>query len=461
MNNKSKKVLLLSLEKVFANIEKQKEQAIQELSDFVAIPSVSAKNQSLDEAAAYAAKLLEQNGFVVKQFETGGGPVVTGFMDVGAPRTLMIYDHADVQPAEPFDLWESDPFKLDIREGRLWGRGVADNKGEFVGRVNAIKAYLAAGLQLPCNIKFVVETEEESSSKNLTKYFDQDKNFFDDVDGCIWEFGGKNREGLQEFVLGVKGILYVQLSVQTMTIDSHSASATHLPNAAERLINAYKLLKDSSGKILIPHFYDDIEEISNEELEVIKKYNFYPEKIKEHFGITTFRYGLTDEEAKIAYFTKPTCNICGFTAGWQGEGGKTVIPKEATMKIDFRLVKNQHPTTIQKNLRAYLNEHGFKDVQIDWSNGYPPSKTAINSPFVQLCREANLQVYGHEPAIQPTSGGSGPMYLFGDHMPVVSLGSGHPDSNSHAPNENIYIDDFLNGMKMIATIIDQFKSWQK
>ncbi|MHA1880539.1 MAG: M20/M25/M40 family metallo-hydrolase, partial [Candidatus Heimdallarchaeota archaeon] len=212
----------MSLEKVFANIEKQKEQAIQELSDFVAIPSVSAKNQSLDEAAAYAAKLLKQNGFVVKQFETGGGPVVTGFMDVGAPRTLMIYDHADVQPAEPFDLWESDPFKLDIREGRLWGRGVADNKGEFVGRINAIKAYLAAGLQLPCNIKFVVETEEESSSKNLTKYFDQDKKFFDDVDGCIWEFGGKNREGLQEFVLGVKGILYVQLSVQTMTIDSHS-----------------------------------------------------------------------------------------------------------------------------------------------------------------------------------------------------------------------------------------------
>jgi len=451
----------MSLEKVFALIEKRKEQAIKDLEGFIAIPSVSAKEQALPEAAEYAAKLLERNGFQVKQFETGGGPVVTGFMDVGAAKTLMFYDHADVQPAEPFDLWDSEPFTLAIHEGRLWGRGVADNKGEIVCRLTAIRAYLDAGLKLPCNIKFVIETEEESSSKNLTSYFKQDQKFFEHVDGCIWEFGGKNREGLQEFVLGVKGILYVQLSVKTMTIDAHSANATHLPNAAERLLQAIRLLKNDSGEILIPHFYDAIEEVSQEELAAIKTYKFYPEKMKQHFGIPNFRYDLSDEEAKIAYFTKPTCNICGLTAGWQGEGGKTVIPKEASVKIDFRLVKNQQPANILENLRKYLDEQGFQDVSIDWSNGYPPSKTAITEPFVALCKEANLKVYNHEPAIQPTSGGSGPMYLFGDHMPVVSLGCGHAESNSHAPNENIYIDDFLKGMKMIATLIEAFRTWKK
>ncbi|NHJ47498.1 MAG: M20/M25/M40 family metallo-hydrolase [Asgard group archaeon] len=449
----------MSLEKVYKLIEERKDKAIKDLAEFIAIPSVSAKEEFLVEAAEYSAKLLKENGFEVKIYETGGGPVVTGLMDVGAKRTLMFYDHADVQPAEPFELWESEPFKLDVRDDRLWGRGTADNKDEIVCRITAIRAYLDAGLKLPCNIKFVIETEEESSSKNLTKYFDQDLDFFKNVDGCIWEFGGSNREKLQEFILGVKGILYVQLSVKTMSIDSHSASATHLPNAAERLLQAIRILKDDSGKILIPEFYDDIVEITDEEMEVIKNYNFYPVETKAHYGIGTFRYGMSDDEAKINYFTKPTCNICGITTGYQGEGGKTVIPKEALVKIDFRLVKNQNPDKILDNLRKYLDENGFDDIQIDWSNGYPPSKTYVNDEFVKLCSRANEKIYGHKASLQSTSGGSGPMYLFGDHMPVVSLGCGHSNTNAHAPNENIYIKDFVDGMKMVATIIEEFRNW--
>ncbi|HUT82946.1 MAG TPA: M20/M25/M40 family metallo-hydrolase [Candidatus Bathyarchaeia archaeon] len=449
----------MSLEKVFEEIEKRKDKAIKDLADFLAIPSVSAKEEFLVEAADFSAKLLKDNGFEVKKFDTGGGPVVTGLMNVGAKRTLLFYDHADVQPAEPFELWDSEPFKLDIREGKMYGRGVADNKDEIVCRIHAIRAWLDAGLKLPCNIKFVIESEEESSSKNLTKYIEQDIDFLKNVDGCIWEFGGSNREGLQEFILGVKGILYIQISVKEMSIDSHSANATHLPNAGERLLQAINLLKDKNGKILIPHFYDNIGKITPEEIEVVKEYKQYPQEVKEHFGIDEFRYGMNDEEAKLAYFTKPTCNLCGFTAGWQGKGGKTVIPKEASAKIDFRLVKNQDPNKILENLRKYFDDNGFSDVKIDWSNGYPPSKTYVNADFVKLCKRANKRVYNHEASVQITSGGSGPMYLFGDHMPVVSLGCGNANSNSHAPNENIFVDDFIDGMKMIATILDEFKNW--
>jgi len=449
----------MSLEKIYKLIEERKDEAIKDLAEFIAIPSVSAKEEFLEEAAEYSAKLLKKAGFVTKIHATGGGPVVTGLIDVGAKRTLMFYDHADVQPAEPFDLWDSEPFKLDIREGRLWGRGTADNKDEIVGRITAIKAWLDSGEKLPCNIKFVIETEEESSSKNLQNYVDKDLDFFKNVDGCIWEFGGTNREGLQEFILGVKGILYVQLSVTQMSIDSHSASATHLPNAGEYLMRAITSLKDDKGKILIPHFYDDIEEITKEELEVIEEYNFYPKEMKEHYDLKEFRFGMNDEEAKMAFFTVPTGNLCGFSTGWQGEGAKTVIPKYAFAKIDFRLVKNQNPDEILKNLRKYLDDKGFKEVKIDWSNGYPPSKTYVNDEFVKLCKRANKIVYNHDAVIQSTAGGSGPMYLFGDHMPVVSLGSGHANSGAHAPNENIYIADFIDGMKMTVTIINEFKKW--
>ncbi len=450
---------MMTLEKVYKLIEERKDLAIKNLAEFIAIPSVSAKEEFLVEAAEFSEKLLKNNGFKTKIHDTGGGPVVTGIIDVGAKRTLMFYDHADVQPAEPFELWDSPPFELAIREGRMFGRGVADNKDEIVGRVHAIKAWLDAGLELPCNIKFVIETEEESSSKNLENYVKKDLDFFKNVDGCIWEFGGSNREGLQEFILGVKGILYVQLSVKQMNIDSHSANATHLPNAGERLLQAANLLKDKDGKILIPKFYDGIEEITKEEMEVIKNYKFYPEEVKEHFGLEEFRYGMNNDEAKVAYFTVPTCNLCGFTAGWQGQGGKTVIPKEASCKIDFRLVKGQDPKVILKNMMKYFENNGFSDIKVDWSNGYPPSKTYVNADFVNLCKRANKRVYNHEASIQSTSGGSGPMYLFGDYMPVVSLGSGNANSNAHAPNENIYVDDFIDGMKMIVNVLDEFRNW--
>ena len=169
---------------------------------------------------------------------------------------------------------------------------------------------------------------------------------------------------------------------------------------------------------------------------------------------------MNNNDAKTAYFTRPTCNICGITSGWQGEGAKTVIPKEASVKIDFRLVKNQNPEKVKKNLVKYLNDNGFSDVKIDWSTGYSPSKTYVNDDFVKLCMRASEKVYDHQPVIQPTSGGSGPMYLFGDHMPIVSLGCGHANSGAHAPNENIYISDFINGMKRITALLEEFRNWK-
>ncbi|MBD3189707.1 MAG: M20/M25/M40 family metallo-hydrolase [Candidatus Heimdallarchaeota archaeon] len=449
----------LTLENVFKKIEGQKDLALKDLTDFIKIPSVSAKEQNLQEAAEFSEQLLRKNNYQTKIHSTKGGPVVTGWLDVGAKRTLLFYDHADVQPAEPFELWDSPPFELTIKNGQVFGRGVADNKGEIIVRIYAIKAWQEVMGELPCNIKFVIETEEESSSKNLASYVEKDANFLKGVDGCIWEFGGRNQNNVQEFILGVKGILYVQLSVQTLSKDAHSANAPVMTNAGERLLQAITKLKNEQNKILIPEFYTNIAKISSEEKQAIKDYKFNGEELKKSYGFDAFPRGMKEEEAKMAYFTEPTCNLCGFGSGWLGEGGKTVIPKEAMVKIDFRLVKDQDPETILNNLRKYLDDSGFPDVKIDWWNGYPAAKTPVSHEFVEICKRANKEVYNHEPEIQPTSGGSGPMHLFEQYMPIVSLGSGHADSNAHSPNENIFIVDFIDGMKCIAAILNEMKNW--
>lgn len=449
----------LTLENVYEKIEEQKDSALKDLAEFIKIPSVSAKEQNLQEAAVFSEQLLRKNNYETKIHSTKGGPVVTGWLDVGAKRTLLFYDHADVQPAEPFELWDSPPFELTIKDGQAFGRGVADNKGEIIVRVYAIKAWQEVMEELPCNLKFVIETEEESSSKNLGSYVKKDADFLKDVDGCIWEFGGRNQNDVQEFILGVKGILYVQLSVETLSKDAHSANAPVMVNAGERLQQAISKLKNDQNKILIPEFYANIAKISSEEEQAIKDYSFNGEELKKSYGMDEFPRGMTEEEAKRAYFTEPTCNLCGFGAGWLGEGGKTVIPKDAVAKIDFRLVKNQDPEVILNNLRKYLDHSGFPDVKIDWWNGYPAAKTPVNHEFVKLCKRANEEVYNHAPAIQPTSGGSGPMHLFEQYMPIVSLGSGHANSNAHSPNENIFIVDFIDGMKCIAAILNEMKDW--
>jgi acetylornithine deacetylase/succinyl-diaminopimelate desuccinylase-like protein len=445
-------------ESILQYIDDNLDASINELSRLCSLPSVAAKGENMEETAELVDSVIANLGFTTKIHPTSGVSVVTGELDVGAKRTLMFYDHFDVQPAEPFELWDSPPFELTKRDGRLFARGVADNKGDFVSRITAVKSYIENGIELPVNIKFVVEGEEEISSPHLPEFIKNNKDFIK-ADGGIWEFGGSDITGVQEAWLGLKGIVYVQLEIEKLNTDSHSSTACVLPSAPYRLIWALNSLKDKEENILIAGFYDDVKPLSEIENHAIAKIDMYENKMKNHYGIDQFLLGLEGDDLKERYYNGPTCNICGIWSGYQGLGSKTVLPARAYAKLDFRLVEDMKPNDIIAKLRKHLDIHGFTDIKIAWHEGYAAAKTPLDHPFVELVNKANKQVFGHDMVLQPTSPGSGPLYLFNEYVPMVSIGCGDYNSKVHAPNESITIENYRNSIKRIAVLIHEMGSW--
>ncbi len=441
--------------KVVDEINNMKEESLAILTGILKIPSIAAKKTGHNEAISFLKKEFEKAGFNCFIAKTDGNPVLCAEMNVGADKTLTFYDHYDVQPEEPVELWNSPPFEPTIKDGQIFARGVSDNKGEIVCRLQAIKAYMKVYGKLPINIKFIIEGEEEIGSPHLSQFVEQYRSFALDTDAVIWEFGGKDADNIQQIYLGVKGILYLHLKTETIGRDVHSGETQFVNNAAYELVWALASLKDRNDKVLIPSFYDGIIPPTEEELKVIEDFDLKEEQMKESFGIKDFRLGLSGLELKKKYFLEPTLNICGIWGGYQGPGSKTVVPKEAYAKIDCRLVPGQEPNHIVNKLREYLNENGFSHIEITGWDGYRAAKTPISNPITQLVINVFRETYEHEPIIWPMVGGSGPMYLF-DKVPCISIGTGHMNSNAHAPNENIFLDDWYKGMEAIANLIHNF-----
>ncbi|MFW9861244.1 MAG: M20/M25/M40 family metallo-hydrolase [Candidatus Thorarchaeota archaeon] len=445
------------IEEVLEYIEKNIDNAIEELKEIVRIPSVAAKNEGLYETAEFLRGKLEVLGLEAEIHEITGAPVITGFLDVDAKRTLMFYDHYDVQPAEPFDLWETPPFEPDIRDGRIYGRGVADNKGDTISRLWALKAYTDTGTGLPVNIKCIFEGEEEIGSIHFPEFVEKNKEFMK-ADGGIWEFGGEGYDGVQEAWLGLKGIFYVQLEIELLTRDVHSSMGCVLPSAPQRLVMALESLKGADHKILIDGFYDGMKSLTDAEWNAIDKIDLREEDIKESYGIKEFLNEMSGRDFKEAYYNAPTCTICGLTSGYQGEGSMTVLPAKASAKIDFRLVEGMDPEDIRRKFRKHLDDHGFSDIKFLWYEGYPAGKTPVDHPFVDVVRRANAKVFD-KLRVHPTSPGSGPLYIFKDYAPMVSIGVSDFDSKGHSPNESIKIENFRKGMLRLAYLIDEMGRW--
>lgn len=433
------------------------ERSIDSLKELCRIPTVAAKGQGLEETAELVSKMLEDAGLETQLHKTSGAPVVTAIFDVGAKRTLMFYDHYDVQPAEPLDLWDSEPFEPEARNGRLYGRGVADNKGDTVSRIWTIKAFTETKTDLPVNIKFVVEGEEEIGSLHLPEFTKKNTEFLK-ADGGIWEFGGAGIDGVQEAWLGLKGVFFVELEVERLNKDVHSSTACILPSAAYRLVWALASLKDENDKILIEGFYDDAKPLSAAELDAIKKIDMHEQMWKTEYGLDEYLMSLSGDALKEAYYNAPTCNICGLTSGYQGKGSMTVLPAKASVKIDFRLVEDMGPNDIHRKLRLHLDRRGFTDVKISYSEGYPAAKTPVDHPFVEIVAKANQKVFG-DLRIQVTSPGSGPLYLFKEHVPMVSIGCGDSKSSVHSPNESIILENYRKSMHRLVYVIDEMGRW--
>ena len=433
--------------------------SITELSRLVAQPSVSAQNWGLNECADLVADMLHARGFDVQIMTTDGAPVVFGERSGRSEKTMLIYNHYDVQPPEPLDLWDSPPFEPSLREGKLYGRGVADDKGPFVSRLHAIDALLEQDGELPCNIKFIIEGEEETSSVHLHDFVEINQEMLA-ADACIWEFGGVDHRETPMQYLGLRGICYVELSVETAKVDTHSGTGGSIfPNAAWRLVWALRSLKGSDGRIRIHGFYDLVKQPSPRDRQYMAALPEVAAEFKERFGVKYFLKGLTGGvDLRIAGVFEPTCTICGLTSGYQGPGSKTVLPAHASAKVDFRLVPDQHPLEILDQLRIHLDNQGFDDVQIEYLGGEPPARTDPDDPFVKLVVETAEPVYGCPMQIVPMVGGSGPNYPFVHllKLPVVTAGPGYPGSLAHAPNENLRLDLYLKHSKHMVRILKAF-----
>jgi acetylornithine deacetylase/succinyl-diaminopimelate desuccinylase-like protein len=437
-------------------IERHRDNAIQELIRFASQPSVSARGEGIEECAQLAKEMLERRSISARILKReNANPLVYGEIKSkrNPSKTIIFYNHYDVQPPEPLELWESPPFKPSLRNGKLYGRGVSDDKGELVSRINATEALLQTEGDVPCNLRFVFEGEEEIGSTHLHEYL-QEYPELTQADAVLWEFGGVNAKDTPEIILGVKGILYVELTAHGANRDAHSSIGAIVQNPAWRLVWALNTLKDSSGKILIPGWYDDVRPFGNEEEKLLDAEFFDEEAYKKDLGIDTFMNGMTGLELKKAKEGAPTCTICGLYSGYTGKGSKTVLPSTAMAKIDFRLVPEQGPEDLTAKLQQHLEKTGFSDISVTYSEGEPAARTDPKQEIVRAAATAAKQVYGTEPVIVVSSAATGPMHLF--KPPKIAIGCAYPFVRQHSPNEHLRIDLFAKGTRWVAETISNF-----
>lgn len=432
---------------------------IDQLGRLCGQPSVSAQHLGIDECADLTATMLREQGYLAEILPTGGNPVVFGEGAGRSDRTLLFYNHYDVQPPEPLDLWETPPFTLTRVGDTLRARGVSDDKGQLITRMAAAAAVRDVLGELPLRLKFMVEGEEEVGSPNIPGAISMYKDKLA-ADGCIWEFGGVDYSGRPEQTLGMRGLCYVELAVETAALDCHSGlGGSLIPNAAWRLVWALSTIKDVDERICIPGFYRNALPATERDLAYLAAQPDESVNLLETYGVDAFLGGMTGgTELRRAAVFEPTATINGLTSGYQGPGAKTVLPAQASAKIDFRLVPDQTPEEIIPLLRAHLDAEGFGDVAVRYVAGVMPARTDPDHPFVQLSIKAAEDTYGMTPIVEPLIGGSGPMHPF-IHvlgLPVVTSGCGYPESRVHAPNENIRIPDFINGIRHTARIITRF-----
>ncbi len=447
---------------LFAYIDAHQEKFVRRLQWLCRQPSIAAQNVGITETAEMVMQLMEEIGVMPTAFGTDGAPVIYGTVGNG-PRTLLIYNHYDVQPPEPLEEWQSSPFAAEIREGKLYARGSSDNKGNLVARLCAVDAWLKTRGMLPLTVKFIVEGEEEISSAHLHQFVTQHRDLVQ-ADACLWESGTKDIQENPQLYMGVKGILYLEVEATGANRDLHSAAATSVPNPAWRLVWALATLKASDERILIDGFYDDVVGPTAEERGYLQRIaaKGNEELRRRDLGIDQFLLGLSGVALVERNLYQPTCTICGIGSGYTGKSSKTVLPKRAIAKLDFRLVPNQRPDDIFAKVKRHFIRAGFPDLQVRKLGAEFPASTPIDSLFARVVEQTSTEIYGRDPVVSPRMAATGPMYevtgQFG--IPTVGTGCAYAHSNGHAPNENIRVTDFLQHLKHVALIFDRFATAQ-
>lgn len=423
-------------------------------------PSIAAQDRGIAEMADLVESLLGETGFATRRLSIPGAPpIVYGELRGRTPYTVLLYDHYDVQPPEPLELWESPPFEPTIRDGKLYARGTSDDKGEIAARLTAIRALRVAHSVLPITLRWVIEGEEEIGSPHFGAIIEPHAALLA-ADGCLWEGAGFGPNGRPHITLGAKGMLYIQLDVTALARDAHSGSATILPSAAWRLVQALATLRDPDGRVRIAGFYDAVRQPTADEIAALADADDTEAELKTTYAIDRFVDDLAGLDLRTRAAFTPTCNIAGLTSGYAGAGIKTVLPARASAKIDFRLVPDQDPDDILVKVRRHLDARGYEDVGVTALGTAEPVLTPLTDGFARRAIAIAERFAGKPASITPLGGGSLP--LLGPLRRIVGVPGlsvpGDPvywANAAHSPNEHIRLADLDHAVRFNRALFQE------
>ncbi len=451
------------MDKVIDFINVNREKYLEELKAFLAIPSISALPEhagDVKRCAEWCADEMRRIGLQnVRLIDTPGNPVVYGDW-LGAPGapTILFYGHYDVQPVDPLNLWETPPFEATIRDGEIYARGSADDKGQVFMHFKAVEAHIKQSGRLPVNIKFILEGEEEVGSVNLDNFVKAHKDDLN-ADVVVISDSPMFARGVPSICYGLRGLVYFQIDLRGSNTDLHSGSfGGAVANPAMVLSQMLASMKDRGGRIKIPGFYDDVVALTEEERAAWATLPFNERQYKKDFGIPKV-FGESGYTTLERTWARPTFEVNGLLSGFTGEGAKTVLPAVAMAKVSMRLVANQDPDKIANLFEAHLKKIAPKTVAVKVTrmHGGKPWMTSYDNPFVQAAGRAIEKGFGQKP-VYTREGGSIPVVsTFQEELglPSVLFGVGLPDENAHAPNEKLDVANFHGGIIASAIFYDE------
>ena len=451
-------------QKISDYVDQHADQFVAQLQEFLRQPSISTVNVGMEECGEMIMRELRGLGMDTRLLQLDGAfpAVFATTAGQGEKKSLFIYNHYDVQDPDPVDRWTADPFSAEIRDGYIYARGATDDKGNLYANMKALETLKAVLGEIPAGIKLFVEGEEEIGSPNLEAYL---KHFANELhaDGAIACDRGVHESGRPQMYLGCKGMVRAEISCHRAKRDVHSGQAPLIPNAAWDLLRLLNSMMDEHHHITIPGYLDAIQAPSQEELDLIKTIPMDPAEYKAEYAVDRLVCSPADgEELVKELLYNPTCNISGLKSGWTGERGKTIVPCDAWVRLDLRLIKDMTAEDAAKKLEEFVKASPYGPFEVKAIPSIPPYKISPSDELVQLAIRLAKETYGSDAVVWPYLDGTAPFGLFpqyiGGDIFVIGLGAPFSTANTHAPDENISIDQFLTGIKYMANIFYEYLS---
>ncbi len=450
----------VSLARVRQHIDARRSAHLAALQRLVAQKSISSRNEGVVECAQLLRDLMAAGGIEAELLPTAGQPLVFGQVRAGAdqPRpTVLFYGHYDVQPPGPPEKWTSPPFEPTVRNGRLYGRGTGDNKGQLLAHVLAVQAWLEVAGDLPVNVKFLFEGEEEIGSPSLAPFVAAHRELLA-ADLVLTADGPMHESGAPLVVFGVRGVMNFDLHLQTSITDHHSGNRGGvIADAAWEMVQLLGTMLDADGRITIDGFYDDVITPSEFETGLLTRLPFDPDQLARVYGVAAVRQPATAFYQHLMF--QPTLTINGLSSGHVGEGTRNIIPSSATARLEVRLVANQDPEDLIDKIQAHVDRFN-RDVRLTRrEEDMHPSRTSAELPVSQAVIAAVAKGFGREPLIYPCMGGSLPDQVWTRVLgaPSILVPYANADEANHAPDENIRLDCFHAGICTTATLLEQLQ----